>query len=91
MTSIGFSSPYRQGNSQSRSGVCYEDKLAGPVTARALVLLENLFAAGSVASGSHMAGRAEEGLGDPDVVAASCAALASDVIAAVAAPYGSKG
>ncbi len=30
-----------------------------------------------------MVGRAEEGVGDPDVVAASCAVLASDLLAAV--------
>lgn len=59
------------------------DDLAGPVTTRALTYLADLFAAGATAIGSHMAGRAEEGVGEPDVVAASCAALASDLLAAV--------
>ena len=59
------------------------DDLAGPVTTRALTYLADLFAASAAATGSHMAGRAEEGVGDPDVVAASCAALASDLLAAI--------
>jgi hypothetical protein len=59
------------------------DDLAGPVTTQALTYLADLFAAGVAATGCHMAGRAEEGVGDPDVVAASCAALASDLLAAV--------
>jgi len=58
------------------------DDLAGPVTTKALTYLADLFAAGPSATGSHMAGRAEEGVGDPEVVAASCAALASDLLAA---------
>jgi hypothetical protein len=60
-----------------------KDDLAGPVTTQALTYLADLFAAGATATGSHMAGRAEEGVGDPDVVAASCAVLASDLLAAV--------
>ena len=60
-----------------------KDDLAGSVTAQALTYLADLFAAGPTATGSHMAGRAEEGVGDPDVVAASCAVLASDLLAAV--------
>jgi len=55
------------------------DPLAGDVTADALELLRELFA-GTDASGSLMAGRTEEGVGDPDVVAASVAALAGDVV-----------
>jgi len=60
-----------------------KDDLAGSVTAQALIYLADLFADGATASGSHMAGRAEEGVGDPEVVAASCAVLASDLLAAV--------
>ena len=60
-----------------------KDDLAGSVTAQALTYLADLFAAGPTATGSHMAGRAEEGVGEPDVVAASCAVLASDLLAAV--------
>jgi len=59
--------------------------LAGDVTAEALQFLRTLFAAGPTALGSVMAGRAERGIGDPDVVAASCVALASDLLEAVAA------
>ena len=57
------------------------DALAGDVTRRALRLLQRLFASGPDAVGSQMAGRAEEGIGDRDVVAASVAALAGDVLA----------
>lgn len=59
------------------------DPLAGNVTADALELLRELFAGGTDAPGSLMAGRAEEGVGDPDVVAASVAALAGDVVTAM--------
>jgi hypothetical protein len=61
------------------------DPLAGVSTAGAIAFLEELFASGSDALGSVMAGRAETGLGDPDVVAASAAALAGDVLAALSA------
>ena len=60
-----------------------KDDLAGPVTTKALTYLADLFAGGATAKGSVMAGRAEEGIGEPDVVAASCAVLASDLLAAV--------
>lgn len=57
-----------------------DDPLAGEVTRKALAHLQHLFANGPEALGSTMAGRAEEGIGDPDVVAASVAALAEDVL-----------
>lgn len=57
--------------------------LCGEVTREALAYLSNLFAAGPRALGSHMAGRAEMGLGDPDVVSASCSALAGDLLMAL--------
>lgn len=60
-----------------------DDALAGPVTEQALEYLRVLFAAGDTALGSSMAGRAEEGIGDPDVVAAAVTALAQDVLAAL--------
>lgn len=53
------------------------------VTGRALLYLEDMFAAGAGAVGSAMAGRAEEGIGEPAVVAASVAVLASDLLDAV--------
>jgi hypothetical protein len=59
------------------------DHLAGPVTEQALALLAELFAAGADAPGSVMAGRAEEGIGDPEIVSAAAAALADDLVGAV--------
>jgi hypothetical protein len=45
--------------------------------------LERLFAAGPDTLGSSMAGRAEEGVGDPEVVAASVAVLARELLEAL--------
>jgi hypothetical protein len=59
------------------------DEVAGAATEAGLVLLSNLFAKGPGALGSQMAGRAEEGIGDPEVVSASAATLASDLLRAV--------
>jgi hypothetical protein len=59
------------------------DPLAGAVTATAIDYLSELFAVGPGAAGCVMAGRTEEGIGDPEVVAASCAALAADLMAAL--------
>jgi hypothetical protein len=59
------------------------DDLAGPVTEQALTFLAELFAAGADAPGSAMAGRAEEGIGDPAIVSAAAAALADDLVGAV--------
>lgn len=56
------------------------DELAGPPTERALALLAELFGAGPEALGSRMAGRAEEGIGDPQIAAASAAVLSKDVL-----------
>jgi hypothetical protein len=58
------------------------DELAGPTTEAAIGWLRELFARPE-AIGSMMAGRAEELVGDPATVAASVAALASDVLAAI--------
>lgn len=59
------------------------DELAGMVTKQALTYLYDLFAAGPDAIGSIMAGRAEEGVGDPDVVSASVALLAQDLLVSI--------
>lgn len=59
------------------------DDLAGPVTARAMTYLQELFADGPTALGSKMAGRTEEGVGDPETVAQASAALAADLVQAV--------
>jgi len=58
------------------------DELAGDVTSVALDFLAQLFGSDD-SIGSLMAGRAEELVGDPAVVAAACAALAGDLLAAV--------
>lgn len=57
-----------------------DDALAGDVTRTALASLKRLFAAGPQALGSRMAGRAEEGVGEPEVVSASVAVLAQDLL-----------
>jgi hypothetical protein len=64
------------------------DDLAGPVTQQALTLLAELFAAGADAPGSAMAGRAEEGVGEPATVSAAAAALAEDLVSAANARGG---
>lgn len=58
-------------------------ELAGAATRAALGWLDELFARGPDAVGATMAGRAEELVGDPAVVAASTAALADDLVAAI--------
>jgi len=56
------------------------DAFAAPATEQALGYLKDLFASGPEATGSVMAGRTEEGVGEPLVVAASVAALADDLL-----------
>lgn len=60
------------------------DPVSHLVTEQALEWMPEMFADGPDAPGSVMAGRAEEGVGDPDQVAASIAALVADVLDAVA-------
>lgn len=59
------------------------DQLAGFVTERAVVYLREMFADGAKAEGSMRAGRAEEGVGEPDTVAAAASALAEDLLASL--------
>jgi hypothetical protein len=59
------------------------DPFAGEVSRQAVNLLEEHFAAGPGALGPTMAGRAEEGIGDPAGVAAAAAVLAVDLVVAV--------
>jgi hypothetical protein len=59
------------------------DSLASDATTKALSFLGDLFAAGPSAIGSAMAGRAEEGVGEPQTVAAATAFLAEDLIGAL--------
>lgn len=58
-----------------------QGELAVPATEQALSFLTGLFAAGLDAPGSVMAGRVEEGIGQPQTV--SAAFLASDLLAAI--------
>jgi len=58
-----------------------QNSLAGPATRQALI--REMFAAGAEAPGSVMAGRAEEGVGEPLTVAAAVAALADDLLSGV--------
>jgi hypothetical protein len=58
------------------------DPLAGPTTNVAMDLLQELCGTPD-ATGSQMAARAVEGLADPDVIAASCAALSEDLLTAL--------
>lgn len=60
-----------------------EDPMAGEVSREALGYLADLFAQGPDALGARMAGRAEVGIGDPEVVANACTALTADLIAAL--------
>ncbi|MGN9913307.1 hypothetical protein ACTMTJ_37790 [Phytohabitans sp. LJ34] len=60
-----------------------ESQLAGPTTAQALVFLRTMFASGPDGIGSTMAGRAEEGIGEPATVSAAVAILAEDLLASV--------
>lgn len=62
------------------------DPLAAPVTQQSMAYLREMFAAGPEALGSAMAGRAEVGVGEPDIVAASVAALAGDLLLALDSP-----
>jgi hypothetical protein len=59
------------------------DDFAGPATEHAWQLLAEMFGAGPEATGSRMAGRAELGVGDPNVVAASVSTLAQDLLHAI--------
>ena len=61
-----------------------EEAISAEPTRSALGCLADLFAAGPEATGSVMAGRAEEGVGDePAVVSAAVATLATDLLEAV--------
>lgn len=59
------------------------DELSGETTAEAIDLLRDLFAAGPEAIGSVMAGRTEEGIGEPATVALQTSILTSDFLAAL--------
>ena len=64
------------------------DELAGGVTVKALEYLRDMFAAGPTATGSAMAGRPEQGVGEPEIVASSCAVLATELLDAISGSDG---
>ncbi|GIH72252.1 MULTISPECIES: hypothetical protein [Sphaerimonospora] len=57
-----------------------EDPVSAETTAEAITYLAELFAAGPDAPGALMAGRAEEGIGEPETVALATSLLASDLL-----------
>ena len=59
------------------------DDLAGEVAEEAIDLLASLFASGPDAVGSVMAGRTEEGIGEPETVANQTSILAADLVEAL--------
>jgi len=59
------------------------DDLAGEATAQAVEFIRRDFAAGPGATGSEMAGRTEEGVGEPETVALQTSVLAADLLAAL--------
>jgi len=60
-----------------------DDDLAGQVSRQAMTYLSELFGAGPAAIGSAMAGRTEEGVGDPEATAQASAVLAADLLQAL--------
>ncbi|MFY9807493.1 MAG: hypothetical protein WCC38_00680 [Pseudonocardiaceae bacterium] len=66
-------------------GVLLEDKVSADATDVALSHLAELFAAGPQALGATMAGRAEEGVGEPETVSRAASILAADLVGRVSA------
>jgi hypothetical protein len=64
----------------SRLAILAKTDISADVTNEALEHLADLFAEGAEALGSMMAGRAEEGVGEPATVAASVSVLAADLL-----------
>ncbi len=60
-----------------------KNEVCAEITAEAQAYLRDLFAAGPDATGSVMAGRAEEGIGEPDTVARQVTILADDLLKAI--------
>lgn len=59
------------------------DELSRNATAEAIAFIRDLFAAGPDSTGSVMAGRTEEGIGEPAMVALQASILASDLVRAI--------
>ena len=66
-------------------------EVSAEVTETAIGYLQQLFVAGPTALGAAMASRAESGIGDPDLVAASVSALAGDLSKALQPVQGPGG
>jgi hypothetical protein len=60
-----------------------QEPISSEVTNEAVEHLTTLFAAGPDALGSTMAGRAEEGIGEPETVALATSLLAADLVQAL--------
>lgn len=60
-----------------------EDEMSSEITTEALAHIRELFADGPEAIGSVMAGRAEEGIGEPITVALQTSILAADLLEAI--------
>ncbi|MBG0813404.1 hypothetical protein [Planomonospora sp. ID82291] len=61
----------------------HRDPISSEPTAQSLEYLADLFASGPNSLGARMAGRAEEGLGEPETVALSASLLADDLVQAL--------
>ncbi|MER5419687.1 hypothetical protein [Streptosporangium roseum] len=65
-------------------GALRREPVSSETTDQAIEYLVTLFAAGPDALGASMAGRAEEGIGEPERVALSTSLLAADLVTALA-------
>jgi hypothetical protein len=61
-------------------GVLRREPISSEVTDQAIEYLATLFAVGPDAPGARMAGRAEEGIGEPETVALATSFLAADLV-----------
>ncbi|GAA3412327.1 hypothetical protein [Streptosporangium vulgare] len=66
----------------SAFGTLCQDSVSSETTNQAVEYLTGLFASGPGALGASMAGRAEEGIGEPETVALSASLLAADLVQA---------
>jgi hypothetical protein len=57
-----------------------DDEVSEPTATESLAYLSELFVAGPNAHGSMMAGRAEEGIGEPATVSLAVSLLATDLL-----------
>ena len=74
---------FRTGDLAGTMATLRQDNLAADVTRQALIYMQDMFASSPTAMGSVMAGRAEEGIGDPGAVSAAASILAGELLEAV--------